>query len=76
MEIAADTANPPRLEATGGLWSLGFQGLLWTQFFTALNDNIFRWLVIGIGKEATDLPNMQAQERCASQIFTVSSAQT
>ena len=54
MEIAADTANPPRLEATGGLWSLGFQGLLWTQFFTALNDNIFRWLVIGIGKDHTD----------------------
>ncbi len=34
-----------------GLGSVGFQGLLWTQFFTALNDNIFRWLVIGIGKD-------------------------
>ena len=31
--------------------SAGFVGLLATQFLTALNDNIFRWLVIGIGKD-------------------------
>ena len=37
-------------QPTAGLGSVGFQALLWTQFFTALNDNIFRWLVIGIGK--------------------------
>jgi acyl-[acyl-carrier-protein]-phospholipid O-acyltransferase/long-chain-fatty-acid--[acyl-carrier-protein] ligase len=35
----------------GGLMSLSFQGLLFTQMLTAVNDNIFRWLVIGIGKQ-------------------------
>ncbi len=36
------------------VWSLGFGGLLATQFLTAANDNIFRWLVIGIGKDYVD----------------------
>lgn len=35
----------------GGLRSPSFQGLLWTQWLTAVNDNVFRWFVIGIGKE-------------------------
>ena len=34
-----------------GLWSRGFMGLLVMQFLTAANDNIFRWLVVGIGKQ-------------------------
>lgn len=33
------------------LSSLSFIGLVLTQFFGAANDNIFRWFVIGIGKE-------------------------
>ena len=33
------------------LLSGSFLGLLSTQFLTALNDNVFRWLVIGIGKD-------------------------
>src|SRR3954470_22077592 len=33
------------------LRSAGFLGLLATQFLTATNDNIFRWLVIGLGKQ-------------------------
>jgi acyl-[acyl-carrier-protein]-phospholipid O-acyltransferase/long-chain-fatty-acid--[acyl-carrier-protein] ligase len=37
--------------ATSGLLSRSFLGLLFTQFLTATNDNIFRWLVIGIGKD-------------------------
>src|SRR2546422_8984103 len=37
--------------AGGSLLSSGFLGLLATQFLTATNDNIFRWLVIGIGKQ-------------------------
>jgi acyl-[acyl-carrier-protein]-phospholipid O-acyltransferase/long-chain-fatty-acid--[acyl-carrier-protein] ligase len=37
--------------AGGSLISSGFLGLLATQFLTATNDNIFRWLVIGIGKQ-------------------------
>ena len=33
------------------LMSTTFIGLLLTQFLGATNDNILRWLVIGIGKE-------------------------
>ncbi|HYO25598.1 MAG TPA: MFS transporter, partial [Lacipirellulaceae bacterium] len=33
------------------LVSAGFLGLLFTQFLGATNDNILRWLVIGIGKD-------------------------
>lgn len=32
--------------------SPSFQGLLWTNWLTAINDNIFRWFVIGFGKNA------------------------
>ena len=34
------------------LLSPSFQGLLWTNWLTAINDNIFRWFVIGVGKKA------------------------
>ena len=34
------------------LWTRGFIALLITQFLVALNDNIFRWLIIPIGKYA------------------------
>ncbi|TWT30117.1 MFS transporter [Blastopirellula retiformator] len=33
------------------LWSASFLGLVVTQMLGAVNDNIFRWFVIGIGKE-------------------------
>jgi len=50
-----DSAIAPRSSisatADGSLLSAGFLGLLATQFLTALNDNIFRWLVIGIAKD-------------------------
>jgi acyl-[acyl-carrier-protein]-phospholipid O-acyltransferase / long-chain-fatty-acid--[acyl-carrier-protein] ligase len=36
------------------LISASFIGLLCTQLFGAANDNIFRWLVIGIGKQYVD----------------------
>jgi acyl-[acyl-carrier-protein]-phospholipid O-acyltransferase / long-chain-fatty-acid--[acyl-carrier-protein] ligase len=51
MDIAAAPTDSPRLTAGRGLLSPGFLGLLATQFLTAVNDNIFRWLVIGIGKD-------------------------
>ena len=38
-------------EKPAGLTSASFQGLLFTQLLTATNDNIFRWLAIGIGKQ-------------------------
>ncbi len=34
-----------------GIWSASFQGLLWTNWLTAINDNVFRWFVIGAGKD-------------------------
>ena len=44
-----DAGRPMDLGA--GLASLSFLGLLVTQFLVALNDNMFRWLVIPIGKQ-------------------------
>ena len=48
---AAHGHAPPAQLAGSSLASAGFLGLLATQFLTALNDNVFRWLVIGIGKQ-------------------------
>ena len=39
-----DQAKPDRL------WTRGFVALLLTQFLVAFNDNLFRWLIIPIGK--------------------------
>jgi acyl-[acyl-carrier-protein]-phospholipid O-acyltransferase / long-chain-fatty-acid--[acyl-carrier-protein] ligase len=38
-------------EARGGVYSRSFLALVATQFFVSLNDNMFRWLVMSIGKE-------------------------
>src|SRR5688572_10682216 len=43
-----------------GLRSMSFFGLLVMQLLTAMNDNIFRWLVIGIGKQYFDTSYMGA----------------
>ena len=51
MDVAPASSDSPRLTAGRGLLSPSFLGLLVTQFLTAVNDNIFRWLVIGIGKD-------------------------
>lgn len=40
------------LDRKAPLWSNGFVALLITQFMVALNDNLFRWLIIPIGKYA------------------------
>ncbi len=40
--------------AKAGLFSRSFAGLLATQFFGAVNDNMFRWLVVPIGKQAVE----------------------
>jgi acyl-[acyl-carrier-protein]-phospholipid O-acyltransferase/long-chain-fatty-acid--[acyl-carrier-protein] ligase len=50
MEMTSASSDA-RQSAGGKLLSTGFLGLLATQFLTAVNDNIFRWLVIGIGKD-------------------------
>ena len=41
------------------LWTKGFVALLITQFLVALNDNIFRWLIIPIGKYAVGWSDKQ-----------------
>ncbi|HEX2473359.1 MAG TPA: MFS transporter, partial [Lacipirellulaceae bacterium] len=50
------TSDPQSIDALHsdqreGLMSLTFFGLLLTQFLGTTNDNILRWLVIGLGKE-------------------------
>jgi acyl-[acyl-carrier-protein]-phospholipid O-acyltransferase/long-chain-fatty-acid--[acyl-carrier-protein] ligase len=50
------TDSPPQephaaVEQRESLFSATFLGLLLTQFLGATNDNVLRWLVIGIGKE-------------------------
>ncbi len=49
-EQAAASAVAPG-ERKAGVWSRSFQALLWTNWLTAINDNVFRWFVIGTGKE-------------------------
>lgn len=46
-----DKTNPVQ----ASIWSPSFQGLLWTNWLTAINDNIFRWFVIGVGKNVYDV---------------------
>ncbi|HTN75883.1 MAG TPA: MFS transporter [Pirellulaceae bacterium] len=43
---------------TDGLMSRSFIGLLGTHFLTLMNDNLLRWLAIGIGKQAVDTSHM------------------
>ncbi|QEG20866.1 MFS transporter [Mariniblastus fucicola] len=46
-----DLKSDPEIKPEpGGILSPSFQGLLWTNWLTAINDNIFRWFVIGVGK--------------------------
>ncbi len=47
-EYSANTVNA--LPAETRLWSRSFVAMLVTQFTVALNDNVFRWLLIPIGK--------------------------
>ena len=47
----AETSHIPPVDGQGGLSSRSFTGLLITQFLGAVNDNMFRWLVVPIGKE-------------------------
>ena len=52
----SDAASPGTPPAQRGLVSGSFLGLLITQFLGATNDNILRWLVIGIGKQYVETP--------------------
>ena len=49
------TAQQTTVDANPSIWSRSFQGLLWTNWLTAINDNVFRWFVIGVGKATLDV---------------------
>ena len=53
--MASESRSSDVQLADGGgarrLLSVSFVGLLITQFLGAANDNILRWLVIGLGKQ-------------------------
>ena len=50
-ENAANTDGVALPQASSRLTSIGFVALLLTQFLGACNDNIFRWFVVGVGKQ-------------------------
>ncbi len=50
--LSVDT--PAGSRPRDGIGSLSFIALLLTQLLTAINDNVFRWLAIGIGKDYVD----------------------
>ena len=47
----SDDAAERTDDARGAVFSRSFLALVATQFFVSLNDNMFRWLVMSIGKE-------------------------
>src|SRR5688500_13265199 len=51
MDASPEVAESAPVSAAKSLWSVGFLGLLSTQFLTAVNDNIFLLLVVCIGKD-------------------------
>src|SRR6476646_3963458 len=65
-QVQPSTARGQSQDADGeppqhaSLRSTTFIGLLVTQFLGAANDNILRWLVIGIGKEYVDKQHISA----------------
>ena len=50
-DAPVESQTAPQVDPRGGLWSVSFVALLVTQFLVALNDNMFRWLLIPIGKD-------------------------
>jgi len=51
--------HSPSSEIRGGLATRSFLGFLTTQFLGAVNDNMFRWLIVPIAKyQVQDRPNM------------------
>ncbi|MEZ6094872.1 MAG: MFS transporter [Pirellulaceae bacterium] len=56
QEAVSSTQENEVLETLGhgigqSIWGPSFQGLLWTNWLTAINDNVFRWFAIGFGKQ-------------------------
>jgi len=53
-DVTPETEITEEANGRGGLWSGSFVGLLVTQFLVAMNDNMFRWLLIPIGKSVVN----------------------
>ncbi len=51
FSLAAGPQTAPTNDGRGDVFSLSFLALVATQFFVSLNDNMFRWLIVPIGKE-------------------------
>ncbi len=51
LEGASEDVTHGGEHGGGHLWTRGFFGLLLTQWLTAINDNVFRWLAIDIAKD-------------------------
>ena len=52
MNGTTDAGEPksPKVARKEPLWTRGFIALLITQFLVSMNDNLFRWLIVPIGK--------------------------
>ena len=59
-QAGAGTPESDWAAAGSGLWTRSFLALLVTQFLVTLNDNMFRWLVIPIGKQLMGEDNARA----------------
>lgn len=51
---SSKVTKPSADSRTDTIGSMSFQSLLFTQLLTSINDNVFRWLVVGIGKDYVD----------------------
>ncbi|MCH5373331.1 MAG: MFS transporter, partial [Planctomycetes bacterium] len=60
-QSSSETQRPAPDIPSERLLSASFVGLLMTQLLTAVNDNAFRWLVIGIGKLALEATGRESQ---------------
>jgi acyl-[acyl-carrier-protein]-phospholipid O-acyltransferase/long-chain-fatty-acid--[acyl-carrier-protein] ligase len=55
---SATNGSGPDARPRDGLASISFIALLLTQLLTAINDNVFRWLAIGVGKDYVNASNI------------------
>ncbi|MFV1967716.1 MAG: MFS transporter [Pirellulaceae bacterium] len=53
-DSSQSSSDTDTVDSRVGILSVSFFGLLITQLLTATNDNIFRWLVIGVAKDYVD----------------------
>ncbi len=62
----SDTATDVPVEDRRGLWSVGFVGVLLTQFLGSFNDNLLRWLSVCVGEQIGHLSGTMNKEQEAS----------